>query len=57
MNVEQGILIVRKEAMKVVQEKKVVEEEMVRIKQVVGALSPTFPELVVQPDDTAEETV
>jgi len=54
LNVEQGILTTTREAMKVVQEKKDVEAKMAKIKAAIRALSPTFPELIVQPDDTAE---
>lgn len=43
--------------MNVVMRKKEVKAERSRIKEAVGALSKTFPEVVVQPEDTAEATV
>lgn len=56
-SVEHGYLTAIKETIKVVREKKVFKEEIVHIKEVVRALSQTFLELVVQPEDTAEATV
>ena len=46
-----------KVARKVVQEQQNVEAEMTRIKKVVGALSMTFTELIVQPKDSVEVAV
>jgi len=47
VDAEQGCLREAAVARKVVQEKHDVEAEMARIKKVVGALSQTFPELIV----------
>jgi len=56
-NTEQGYITAAKETMKGVREKTVVEAKMSWVKEVVRALSETFPELMVQPKDTVEVVV
>jgi len=57
LNAERGYVTIARETKKVVKEKEVMEAEMLRIKEAIGALAQTFPELVVQPEDITEVTV
>lgn len=57
MDAEQKYFKEEKVERKAVQEKKNVQAEMTKIKKVVGALSTTFPDLMVKPEESSEVAI